>query len=96
MPFSSLPRAPFPWGGAGDPRVGDDPNNPAREPLLWQNALFGKRTRRRVWARRGFGAINSPLFLNPDLLDEVEKYVLLPKEVKTAYREAAKKKPPTI
>ena len=71
----------------------DSPKNRAREPLLWQNAFFGKRVRRRVRARGGFTAINSPLFLNPHILDEVLKYVFLPKDIQAAYREAAKKSP---
>jgi HEPN domain-containing protein len=72
-------------------KIMDEPKSPAREPLLWQNAFFGKRTRRSVRVRGGFTATNSPLFLSPHILDEVVKYVFLPGEVKTAYREAAKK-----
>jgi HEPN domain-containing protein len=74
-------------------KIMDDPRSPAREPLLWQNAFFGKRARRRVRARAGFTAINSPLFLNPRILEEVLKYVFLPAEIKAAYREAARKTP---
>jgi HEPN domain-containing protein len=75
-------------------KIMDEPKNPAREPLLWQNGFFGKRTRRSVRVRGGFSATNSPLFLNPHIVDEVVKYVFLPREVITAYREAAKKKNP--
>lgn len=70
----------------------DNLKNPAQEPLLWQNGFFGKRTRRKTRAWGGFIAINSPLFLNPHILGEVLKYVFLPAEVKTAYREAAMKR----
>ncbi len=73
-------------------KIVDAPKDPAREPLLWQNGFFGKRTRRWLRVRGGFTATNSPLFLNPHLLDEVVKYVFLPKEIKTAYRAAAKEK----
>jgi hypothetical protein len=33
------------------------------------------------------------LFNNPQILDEVVKYVFLPAKVQAAYREAAKRKP---
>lgn len=67
-------------------KVIDDPHHPARSSLLWQNGFFGKRRRRRVRLKGGFRATNSPLFLNPHILDEVLKYVFLPKDVKAAYR----------
>src|SRR3954452_3604307 len=70
----------------------DDPKNPARQPLLWQNGFFGKRVRRRVVNYGGFGAVNSPLFLYPQFIDAVAEYVLLPEKVKAAYREAAKRR----
>jgi hypothetical protein len=64
----------------------DKPKHPAREPLLWQNGFFGRRRRRTVRLKGGFHATNSPLFVNPHILDEVLKYVFLPKDVKAAYR----------
>ena len=66
-------------------KVADDLKHPAREPLLWQNGFFGRRTRRRVRVSRGFSFTNSPLFLYPDLLGEVQKYVHVPKDIKDAY-----------
>ena len=71
-------------------RIIDDAKSPAREPLLWQNAFFGKRVRRRVRLRTGFTATNSPLSLYPRLLKEVEKYVFVPTKIKTIYGGAAK------
>ena len=67
-------------------RIIDDAKSPAREPLLWQNAFFGKRTRKTVRVTGRFHAVNSPLSLHPQILDEVLKYVYLPKEVQDAYR----------
>jgi HEPN domain-containing protein len=67
-------------------KIIDKVNHPAREPLLWQNSFFGQRKRRTVRLRGGFHATNSPLFVNPHILDEVLKYVFLPKDVKAAYR----------
>jgi len=68
----------------------DSADNPAREPLLWQNAFFGKRQRRQVRRRPWMKAENAPLYLNPQMIDEVVKYVYLPRPLVTAYRERAK------
>jgi hypothetical protein len=75
-------------------KIIDEPKNPAREPFLWQNGFFGRRIRRWLRVRGGFTATNSPLFNNPQILDEVVKYVFLPPKVQAAYREAAKRRPP--
>lgn len=64
----------------------DGKTNPAREPLLWQNAFFGARKRRRVTIHTWWKAKNSPLSLHPEILDEVLKYVFLPREVVNVYR----------
>jgi hypothetical protein len=64
----------------------DDVKNPAREPLLWQNGFFGKRVRRRVRVNGWFKASNSPLSLNPQILDEVLKYIFLPRDLVDGYR----------
>jgi hypothetical protein len=71
-------------------KILDNPQHPARAPLLWQNGFFGRRTRRRVRTWSGFSFANSPLFLNPHFVDEVAKYVYLPSSLKNAYREAAR------
>ncbi len=62
--------------------------NPAREPLLWHNGYFG-RGRRTITVRGGFTAVNSPLFLKAELLDEILKYAFIPNDVVKAYREHA-------
>jgi hypothetical protein len=67
-------------------RIIDDPKHPAREPLLWQNGFFGRRARRRARVPGWFKASNSPLYLNPQILDEVLKYVYLPNELAKGYR----------
>jgi len=64
----------------------DNASNPAREPLLWNNAFFGKRQRRWVGMKTRFKAVNAPLFLNPQLLDEILKYIHLPQDVINGYR----------
>jgi HEPN domain-containing protein len=61
-------------------------DHPAREPLVWQNGFFGSSHRKSVCLQSGIQAANSPLTLHPELLDEVLKYVWLPKDVREAYR----------
>jgi len=61
-------------------------NNPAREALLWQNGFFGERIRRTVSLANWIKASNSPLYLNPQILDEVLKFVSLPSKLINIYR----------
>lgn len=64
-------------------------DHPSREPLLWQNAFFGHRARKSVTLPSQMEAGNSPLTLHPEILDEILKYVWLPKRVSDNYRYAA-------
>jgi hypothetical protein len=73
-------------------KIIDKPGHPARGPLLWQNAFFGKRTRKVVRMHTPFQATNSPLTLNPQILDDVLKYVKLGTDVANAYRAELQKK----
>jgi hypothetical protein len=63
-----------------------DRTKPAREALLWSNAFFGLRRRRLVRVNPWFTATNSPLYLNPQILDEVLRYVHVPDKVVAGYR----------
>jgi hypothetical protein len=65
--------------------------HPARPQLLWQNLYFGSRTRSTVKLSRSFHATNSPLSLHPEILDEVVRYVFLPKDVVKTYRAEIKR-----
>ncbi|HAX41123.1 MAG TPA: HEPN domain-containing protein [Bryobacteraceae bacterium] len=72
-------------------RVIDNPKHPGREALLWQNAFFGRRNRRRVGKPRwGVSMKNSSLFIWPQVTKEFLKYAQLTKEVVRAYEELAK------
>jgi HEPN domain len=73
-------------------KVFDDPSYPARAALLWQNGFIGKKPRTRVRVWKGFTFENSPLYLFPQFVDEVAKYVMLPKPLQAAYRDAAREK----
>lgn len=65
-----------------------NPKHSSRAPLLWQNAFFGRRPRKTVTHPFRMEGGNSPLSLHPEILDEVLKYVWLPKDVINAYRNA--------
>lgn len=67
-------------------KIISDRKHPARASLLWKNLFYGRRTRSRVEISQYLHSTNSPLSLHPDLLDDVLKYVYLPKEVIVAYR----------
>jgi hypothetical protein len=78
------PRARIPGGYLES--VIDKPSDPARGPLLWCNAFFGGRQRRRLRIDNWFKAVNSPLYLHPEILDEVLKYAHVPRSVADGYR----------
>lgn len=61
-------------------------NHPSREPLLWQNAFFGRKPRKTVTLPGRSENGNSPLSLHPEILNEILNYVWLPKDVINAYR----------
>lgn len=67
-------------------RVLDKKDHPSRAPLIWHNLYFGKKRRTKIKHHRTFSSGNSPLSLHPEILNEVLKYVFLPKDVKQAYR----------
>jgi len=68
-------------------RVIADKKHQSREPLLWNNLYFGSSRRKGVRMQTFWEAGNAPLFLHPELLDEVKKYVQVGKGVERAYRD---------
>jgi hypothetical protein len=66
-----------------------------RDALVWQNPCFGRKARRTVRPLSYFHASKSPLTRHPEILDEVLRYVYLPKEAIDAYRSHAKTVRPT-
>jgi hypothetical protein len=72
-------------GGYLESVVGDR-ENPAREPLLWNNAYFRSRQRKYIKVKKWLKASNAPLYLNSQILDEVLKYVHLPGYLIEGYR----------
>ncbi|MCG7201193.1 HEPN domain-containing protein [Marinobacter pelagius] len=71
-------------------KIIDQQKHPSRSALVWQNLFFGKVVRRQVRMPTAFHAVNAPLYLHPEILDEVLKYVFLPDKVAEAYREHGK------
>jgi HEPN domain-containing protein len=72
-------------------KVMDDTEDPAHEPLLWNNAFLGRRRRRKISMKTWLKATNAPLYLNPQILGEILKYIHLPDYLIDGYR--AHKKP---
>ena len=75
-------------GGALERIIGKS-SDPARTHLVWQNAFYGRSRRKSVSIPTYLYAENSPLFLNPKILDDVLEYVHLPKEVIDAFRKSS-------
>ena len=64
-------------------------NHPSRAALIWQNLYFGEKMRNKVLSRSWFFAENAPLDLypqEPELLEELQKYIYLPDSVIKAYK----------
>jgi hypothetical protein len=85
-----LPPKKFSLFGGFLEKVIREKNHPARRSLIWKNFYFGLRERNRVSLAPVCTAVNSPLSLDPTLLDDMIKYVHLPDEVKRAYRQNVK------
>lgn len=73
-------------------KIVDDKNHPAREALIWKNLYFGPSRRKSIKIRPYMEAGNSPFFLSPEIIDEVEKYVFIPKDIKDGVRQYLAKK----
>lgn len=80
----TAPRVRIPGGQLEE--IIDNAKHPAHGSLLWQNGFFGNRARREVKVTGWLRASNSPLCLNPHIVDEVLKYVYLPKNLVAACR----------
>lgn len=73
-------------------KIIDKKDHPARQALIWQNAFFGSSRRRNVTMPVYTHSTNAPLTLHPEILEEVLRYVFLPKEVVEAYRQELSKR----
>lgn len=73
-------------------KIVENKDHPAREALIWNNLFFGPSRRKRVKMRPDWEAGNSPFFLHPEIIDEVVKYVYIPKDIAEGVRQFVKQK----
>ena len=73
-------------------KIVEKKDHPAREALIWNNLYFGPSRRKAVKMRPDWEAGNSPFFLHPEIVDEVVKYVYIPKDIAEGVRQFAKQK----
>jgi hypothetical protein len=73
-------------------RILKNKKDSAREPLVWNNLYFCSSKRKSVRMQPFTKFENAPLFNNPEILDEVDKYIYLSKEIKSAYKKLKKDK----
>jgi HEPN domain-containing protein len=63
------------------------PKHPSRAALLWQNAVYGVRKRSTVRVTNHLSASNPVLYLYPEMLDELLKFIFVPGKLEQGYRE---------
>jgi hypothetical protein len=57
----------------------------ARPDLVWCNLYYSMSNRSKVSIKTSVMAENSPFFLYPEIIDEVSKYIIVPREIRNAY-----------
>ena len=83
----SRPRYKFRLHGGLLEKIVTDRKHPSHSALLWHNPCFGIRKRATVKVKNHLNAQNSLLYLYPEMLDELLKYVFIPKKLVAGYRE---------
>ena len=73
-------------------RILKDKNNPSREGLIYKNLFYSTSSRKKVVIRDSFSAENAPLWLEPELLNEITKYIYFPKSLQAPYLELISKR----
>ena len=84
---SSMPRHKFRLQGGLIEKILDAKAHPSRAALLWNNFAYGVRQRNTVRAKEHLHAQNSMLYLYPEMLEEILKYVFIPKDLVQGYRD---------
>jgi len=82
----SVPRYRFRLHGGLLEKILSTKNHPSRSALIWQNAIFGSRRKKTVSVRWHLHAQNPHLYLYPEMLEELLKYVFIPDKLAAAYR----------
>lgn len=83
---SAQPRHKFCLHGGLLESILSNRKHPSRAALLWQNAVYGVRKRATVRVKQHLHAQNPHLYLFPEMLDELVKYVLIPDKLAKVYR----------
>ena len=61
-------------------------NHPSNHALCWQNAFFGRRARTQLRAHVYMQATNAPLWLYPEMIEDLDELIRIPKQMAAAYR----------
>lgn len=67
-------------------KIIESADHQARKALIWNNLFFGPSRRRSVKMVSNWESGNSPFFLHPEIIDEVVKYVYIPKKIAEGVR----------
>ena len=68
-------------------KILDNRKHPSRSALLWQNAVYGVRKRSTVRVKHHLHAQNPMLYLYPEMLDELLKFLFIPPKLEKGYRD---------
>ncbi len=85
--IANVPPSKFRLSGGLLEKILDNNNHRARSALVWQNPFFGARTKTVVKVRNEMEFSNAPLYLYPDMLEELLEYVHIPNYLVAGYRE---------
>jgi hypothetical protein len=67
-------------------------NHPAHGALVWKNVQFSLSNRKRVLFLDNFQAVNAPLWLNPELVDEAARWMKISNRIIEGARKLAKRR----
>lgn len=81
------PRYKFRLHGGLLEKIVADRKHPSHSALIWHNPCFGTRKRATVKVKNHLNAQNSLLYLYPEMLDELLKYVFIPNKLVEGYRD---------
>ena len=84
---SAQPRYKFRLHGGFLEEVLGKPKHPSRAALLWQNAVYGVRKRATVRVANHLAGGNTVLYLYPEMLDELLKFISMPGRLEQGYRD---------
>lgn len=83
---SNMPKHKFRLSGGVLEKMLDENAHPSRSALLWNNFVYGVRSRSTVRVKEHVHVQNPLLYLYPEMLDELLKYVFIPRHLVDGYR----------